>query len=107
VFEADRGARKYTPLRRFPTSAFDVSVIAGLRALTAEVGGIIGEAGGADCLSVEYLYSYKGKPLEDDQQSLTYRVTVGVDDRTLTTEEVLAVRERIFAALTKAGYTIR
>lgn len=107
VLDAGEPPRKYTPLRRFPTSSFDVSVVAGLRALSAGIGDIVRAAGGADCLSVEYLYAYKGKPLAEDQQSLTYRVTVGADDRTLTTEEVLAVRDRIIGSLAQAGYSIR
>jgi phenylalanyl-tRNA synthetase beta chain len=99
--------KKYTPLRRYPTSAFDVSVVAGLRDLTGRIGALIREAGGAGCLLVEYLYSYKGKPLADDQQSLSYRVTVGADDRTLTNVEVQAVRDRIIASLAAAGYSLR
>jgi phenylalanyl-tRNA synthetase beta subunit len=38
---------------------------------------------------------------------LTYRVTVGVDDRTLTNDEVQAVRDRIIAAIASAGYSLR
>jgi len=107
LFELGPLPKKYTPLRRYPTSAFDVSVIAGLRDLTGRLGSLISEAGGDGCLSVEYLYSYKGKPLSHDQQSLSYRVTVGADDRTLTNDEVQSVRDRIIASLATAGYSLR
>lgn len=107
VFRLGPLQKKYSPLRRYPTSAFDLSVVAGLRVLSAEIGALIRSSAGEGCLSVEYLYSYRGKPLADDRQSLTYRATVGADDRTLTNDEVLAVRSRMIAALTAAGYELR
>jgi phenylalanyl-tRNA synthetase beta chain len=98
---------QYTPLRRFPTSEFDVSVVAGLRVHCAELAARIRDAAGALCERVQYLYSYQGKPLPEDRQSLTYRVTLGAPDRTLTSEEVAAVRGAIITALEAAGFSIR
>lgn len=107
LFELGAPPKKYTPLRRYPTSAFDVSVVAGLRVLCADIGALIRQGAGEYCLSVEYLYSYKGKPLAHDQQSLTFRVTVGANDRTLTSDEVQAVRDRAIAALAAQGLSLR
>jgi phenylalanyl-tRNA synthetase beta chain len=98
---------KYKPLRRFPTSEFDLSVVAGLRVHCAELAARIRDAAGALCERVQYLYSYQGKPLPEDRQSLTYRVTLGAPDRTLTSEEVAAVRAAIITALEAAGFSIR
>lgn len=107
LFGIGDSATKYTPLRRYPTSAFDVSVVAGMRVLAAELANLITEGAGENCLSVDYLYSYKGKPLADDRQSLTFRVTAGAADRTLTNDDVQATRERIIAALAAKGYSLR
>lgn len=99
--------KKYTPLRRFPVSEFDLSVVAGLRVYSAELAARIRGAAGPLCERVQYLYSYQGKPLPEDRQSLTFRVTLGAPDHTLSSEEVAAVRASIIAALEAAGFGIR
>jgi phenylalanyl-tRNA synthetase beta chain len=99
--------KKYTPLRRFPVSEFDLSVVAGLRVYSAELAARIRDAAGPLCERVQYLYSYQGKPLPEDRQSLTFRVTLGAPDHTLSSEEVAAVRASIIAALEAAGFGIR
>lgn len=99
--------KKYTPLRRFPVSEFDLSVVAGLRVHSAALAARIRDAAGPVCERVQYLYSYQGKPLPEDRQSLTYRITLGAPDHTLSSEEVAAVRAAIIAALEAAGFSIR
>ena len=92
------------PLRRFPTSAFDVSVVAPLREPVATIQAIIA---GSDLVSLEFVRQYNGPPLPDDRKSVSYRATVGADDRTLSAEEVGAIRARIIDALQAAGYELR
>jgi phenylalanyl-tRNA synthetase beta chain len=99
--------RRYSPLRRFPSSAFDLSVVTGLRVLSSGIGGMIREAAGPGCDRVEYLYAYRGKPLADDRQSMTFRVTVSSPDHTLTNEEVTAARNAIIERLRQSGYELR
>lgn len=99
--------KKYAPLRRFPVSEFDLSVVAGLRVHCAELAARIRDAAGPLCERVQYLYSYQGKPLPEDRQSLTYRITLGAPDHTLSSEEVASVRSAIIAALEKEGFSIR
>ena len=99
--------KKYTPLRRYPSSEFDLSVVTGLRQLSAELATQIRQAAGSGCERVDYLYAYRGKPLADDQQSLTYRVRVGAADHTLSSDDVTAVRNSIIESLKASGYTLR
>ncbi len=56
---------------------------------------------------MEYLYAYRGKPLDDSQQSMTFRVTVSSPDHTLTNDEVTAARTAIIQQLRAAGYELR
>jgi phenylalanyl-tRNA synthetase beta chain len=105
--ELSKQPGKYTPLRKFPGSAFDLSVVAGLREISAKIGASMREAAGPMCDSVEYLYSYRGNPLPEDRQSMTYRVTVSSPDHTLTTDEVNGVRSGIIEALRSQGYELR
>lgn len=88
-------AGKYKPLRRFPTSAFDITVPTAERELAGTVLGFIREHSGPLTLDVRYLYDYKG----DKGRSMTFRITLGAADRTLTGEEVTAIRSQLMAAV--------
>jgi phenylalanyl-tRNA synthetase beta chain len=97
---------RYQPLRRYPSSAFDLSVVTGLRDLAGDAAAVIAAAAGPDA-TAEFLYRYQGAPLPTDRQSLTYRITVSAPDHTLSSEEVNAVRTGIITALRAAGYDLR
>ena len=107
LFRLGAEVKKYTPLQRFPSTAFDLSVVTGLRELSGLLRRRILAAAGPCCESVEYLYAYRGKPLPDDRQSLTYRVTLSAPDRTLSSEDLTAVRSSLIDALRAAGYELR
>ncbi|MBZ5673239.1 MAG: phenylalanine--tRNA ligase subunit beta [Acidobacteriia bacterium] len=95
---------RYQPLRRFPESAFDLSVLAGPRALIADVQSALEKLAGDGLLSIVFLREFA---LDDGARSLSYRLTVGAPDRTLSAEEVGAVRSRIIDGMRSAGYELR
>ncbi|MCL4841431.1 MAG: phenylalanine--tRNA ligase subunit beta [Bryobacteraceae bacterium] len=99
--------KRYQPLRRFPSSAFDLSVVAGLRVLAGDVSERIRAATGACCDAVDYLYSYRGQPMRDDQQSLSFRITVSAADHTLTNDELTLIRNGVMDALRAQGFELR
>jgi phenylalanyl-tRNA synthetase beta chain len=105
LFAVGKPPVQYKPLNRYPVSAFDLSVLAGMRTLIADVHDVIQAAVKAD--SVEYLYTYRGQPLPDDRQSITFRITVSADDHTLSNEEVTAIRNAVIERLRRAGYDLR
>ncbi len=100
-------AKKYRPLRRFPASAFDLSVVVGQRELCGEVQRRLAWHAGASLESVEFLRQYSGPPLEEGKKSLSYRLTVYAPDHTLTAEEVSALRQRIIDGMRAEGYEFR
>jgi len=95
---------RYQPLRRFPESAFDLSVLAGPRALIADVQSALEKLAGDTLLSIAFLREFA---LADGARSLSYRLTVGAPDRTLSAEEAGAVRSRIIGGMRSAGYELR
>lgn len=107
LFKLGPAPRRYKPLRRYPTSEFDLSVVAGLRDLCGTLETKIRNAAGPLCEKVRFLYAYQGKPLADNQQSLSFRVTAGAADHTLSNEEVTGIRNAIIADLASAGYELR
>jgi phenylalanyl-tRNA synthetase beta chain len=95
---------RYQPLRRFPSSAFDLSVVAPARGLIGDVQELLARHAGADLLSIVFLRDFA---LPDGQRSLSYRLTVGASDRTLSSEEVSAIRARIIERMREAGYDLK
>jgi phenylalanyl-tRNA synthetase beta chain len=98
---------KYKPLRRFPTSAFDLSVITGLRTLVGDIDAGLREFAGSDLVAMEFQRQYSGPPLEAGQKSVSFRLTVGAPDRTLSSAEVAAVRDRIIEGMRGRGFELR
>lgn len=98
---------RHKPLRRFPTSAFDLSILAGPRDQAGDLREVLAANGGDWVQSVEFVRQYTGAPLPPDKKSVTFRVTVGAADRTLPASEIGEVRERLIAVMREAGYDLR
>jgi phenylalanyl-tRNA synthetase beta chain len=100
------GEKRYTPIGRYPSSAFDLSVICGLREQVGKLQQMI--AHHASLLeSIEYLRQYSGPPLQEGQKSVSFRITLSSPDHTLSSEEVSSVRDVIIAAMKLHGYELR
>ncbi len=97
----------YTPVRRFPESAFDLSIVAGAREYAADLELEIRRFAGDLALAVEYVREYRGAPLAEGKKSVSFRVVAGAADRTLSSEEIAEMRGRIIAGLNELGYELR
>ncbi len=98
---------KYTPVRRYPSSAFDLSVIAGEREQAGRLEAAIRGFAGPLLESIQFLRVYSGPPLEEGRKSVSFRVTVGSADRTLSLDEVGAIRAAIIEGMRGLGYELR
>jgi len=98
---------KYTPIRRYPSSAFDLSVVAGLREHAGYLEARIASFAGPLLESIQFVRQYSGAPLEEGQKSVSFRLTVGSPERTLSSEEVGEIRARIIGKMRELGYELR
>jgi phenylalanyl-tRNA synthetase beta chain len=98
---------KYTPIRRYPSSAFDLSVLAGERELSGKLETGIASFAGPLLESVQFLRQYSGPPLPEGRKSVSFRVTLSSPERTLTSEEVTETRTRIIEGMRGLGYELR
>ncbi len=98
---------EYQPPRRYPTSAFDLSVVTTFREPVATIQNHLLNLVGSAVVSVEFVRQYAGPPLEHGRKSVSYRIEVGASDRTLTNEEVADIRSRIIDGMRAAGYELR
>jgi phenylalanyl-tRNA synthetase beta chain len=97
----------YKPLRKYPTSGFDLSVITSLRHPVAAIQDALAESAGAELVSIEFVRQYAGAPLEEGQKSVSFHLEVGAADHTLTTEEATTIRNRIIDDMRAEGYDLR
>jgi phenylalanyl-tRNA synthetase beta chain len=95
---------KYEPLRRFPTSSFDLSIVAGERELVADLESKLRRLAGDDLVSLQFLLIF---PLPGGKKSVSFRLTAGAENRTLTADEVTRIRERVVQGIKAAGYELR
>src|SRR5581483_4077176 len=95
VQELTHQETRYSPIRRYPSSAFDLSVVAEARELIGDLRGKLATLSGELLESIDYVRQYAGPPLPEGTKSVSFRVTVGSAERTLSSEEVAAIRSRL------------
>jgi phenylalanyl-tRNA synthetase beta chain len=101
------GVEKYTPLRRYPTSSFDLSVVVESREYSGVVQDAIRRFGGEHLIEVQFVRAYEGAPLPEGQKSLSYRLVVGALDHTLSNEELSTIRQNVIDGLRGEGRELR
>jgi phenylalanyl-tRNA synthetase beta chain len=98
---------KHAAVRRYPSSAFDLSVIARERELAGDLQNKLRQFAGPLLEHIDYLREYTGAPLPEGTKSVSYRLTIGAADHTLSSDEVSAVRSRIIEGMRGLGYDLR
>ncbi|HYK18974.1 MAG TPA: phenylalanine--tRNA ligase subunit beta [Bryobacteraceae bacterium] len=98
---------RYQPLRRLPTSAFDLSVVANVREPAGAIERRMADAAGSNLAEIEFVREYTGAPLPEGRKSVSYRLTVGAADHTLSSDEAAAIRNRVIEALQREGFELR
>ena len=98
------GPQPYRPLRRFPTSSFDLSIVAGTREPVANLEVKLRQLAGEALVALQFLLIF---PLPQEKKSVSFRLTAGADDRTLTAEEVTRIRDRVVSGMKAAGFDLR
>ncbi|MDQ2711822.1 MAG: phenylalanine--tRNA ligase subunit beta, partial [Acidobacteriota bacterium] len=98
---------KYTPLRKYPTSGFDLSVVAGTKTPVGLIEEQLLRLGGERLAGIDFIRQYDGPPLLEEQKSVSFHLEIGAKDHTLTSEEVSAVREQIVRGMLAGGFEIR
>ncbi|MGA3043992.1 MAG: phenylalanine--tRNA ligase subunit beta, partial [Bryobacteraceae bacterium] len=98
---------RYTPIRRYPSSAFDLSVVARERELVGDLRDALAALAGPLLESIVYQRQYAGPPLAEGTKSVSFRLTLGSPERTLSSEEVAEVRACLIDGMRARGYDLR
>ncbi len=97
----------FKPIPRFPTSAFDLSVIADARELAGTLELEIRRFAGDLAETIEYVREYQGERVPAGKKSVSFRVVASAPDRTLSSNEITSLRNRIIEGLNSLGYELR
>ncbi len=97
----------YRPPRKYPTSGFDLSAVAGAKTAAGEIEEHLSRLAAEDLVSLKFIRQYSGPPLLEDQKSVSYHLEIGAQDHTLTSDEAATIRERIVKGMQSAGFEIR
>jgi phenylalanyl-tRNA synthetase beta chain len=98
---------RYHPPRKFPTSGFDLSVIAAMKTPVAQIEGDVRTSTGSSLVSIEFVRQYAGPPLPEGQKSVSYHLEIGSNDHTLTADEVTETRNNLIENVRRLGYELR
>jgi phenylalanyl-tRNA synthetase beta chain len=95
------------PVSRFPSSDIDLAFVAPDAVSAADVHRALKSAAGNLAVVLELFDVYRGKGVAEGSRSLAYRLRLQAPDRTLTDDEVAAVRQKCIAAAEKLGAKLR
>lgn len=99
--------KQYELLLKFPGIDIDVSILADRKARNVDVESHIRNAEQILIRRLALIDIFEDPSLGKDKKSLTYRIRLQAEDRTLTDEEMAQAQKKIFENLQKAGYQIR
>ncbi len=102
-----RRQKSYIPVRRYPTSGFDLSVVADLGLPVATIQDELSRLAGRALVQIEFVRQYAGPPLLERQKSVSYHLEIGALDHTLTAEEAGEIRNRIIEGMRRLGFDLR
>ena len=101
------GAEQYEDVITYPAIEQDIAVIVDEDAEAARVRALVAEAGGELLRSIEIFDLYRGEQVGEGRKSLALRLEFRAADRTLTDDEVAAIRGRIEESLATIGGSLR
>ena len=95
------GKMKYKEISKFPNIKKDLSIVVDKKMSAQEIGMKIKKLAGSLLESSEVFDVYTGKGIEDDKKSISFALTFGKGDRTLTDDEINEVMNKIITGLEK------
>ena len=95
------GKMKYKEISKFPNIKKDLSIVVDKKISAQEIGMKIKKLAGSLLESSEVFDIYTGTGIEEDKKSISFALTFGKSDRTLTDDEINEVMNKIIAGLEK------
>lgn len=95
IFELSSQDRRYKSIRKMPHAVEDLALVVDEEQNAKEIQDAIKRAGGGVMESVNLFDTFTGPQIGVGKKSLTFRMLLRAEDRTLTSEDLAVVRERV------------
>ncbi len=92
----------FTHLAEFPINEYDISVLVDASIAWADISAAVLAKKGELIKNVSFVDEYRGKQIEDGKKSVTLRLFIGADDKTLTSTEIEECANRVIKNLSKS-----
>lgn len=101
-------ARRYRQISRFPSSLFEMSVVMPQRDPCAKLFDLLRQGEEAKYLQqIEVIAVYEGPPLEKGEKSISVKLLLGAEDRTLSALELSAIQSGFMQRINSSAYALR
>ena len=108
IFAHANTQKEYRPLPKYPATTRDFSFVCDEELEVGAIEGVMAKAGGKLVEKVALFDIYRGAQVGEGKKSVSLRVTLRADDRTLTVEEADKVTKKILSDLKfKMGLELR
>lgn len=107
AFKIETGFRKFTPIPRFPSIVIDVSVLVDKHMEIETIQNAILDADRELIRSAKLFDIYEGEKIDAGKKAVAFSITLQVEDRTLTDQEMESAQNKVFKNLEKIGGVIR
>ena len=97
----------YTPPSIYPDSLFEFSIVMNENESTCIPVNIIRGTGLSEIKKISLLTIYRGDPLPDDKKSVSYRITCGTSEGTLSGERMQEILDETVKILEERGFPLR
>lgn len=91
----------YQPLSQYPAAIRDISLLVPKEVRVAEVLNVINTAGGEVIRDIDLFDVYEGEEIPEEKKNLAFHIIYQAKDRTLSSEEIDTIQEKIIQVLEK------
>ncbi len=108
LIEADQKTSLFARPSKFPDSFFEMSVVMPKQSYYAELETLLKSNVDSELLRrIEVLSVYEGKPLQENEKSVSVKLFLGAGDRTLSGEELDNIQNSLMAAVAESSFSLR
>ncbi len=91
----------FTHLPEYPVNDYDISMLVDINTTWEQIKASVLSKKRENLRGVEFVDEYRGKQIPEGQKSVTIRIAVGADDKTLTSDEIEACANAVIKTLKK------
>lgn len=101
LLEKRTGKMKYKEISKYPSVKKDLSIVVDREVTNEMIAKAIKKAAGSLLIDTKLFDIYTGKGIDETKKSMSYSLTFGAKDKTLTDEEINSILEKIIANVGK------